>query len=334
MAALPSAEEERVLCTSLGRGQLAAHLAAASPKAKVTCNFFDLYLARQARGVSGDLDRLNITCQADFPDAEYDLATIPLSMSGDGELTRELLQQAHQRLAMGGRLFTATDNPCDTWLHEVLKEMFAKVKRAPQDNGVLYQATKTAPLKKVRDFRCEFAFRDRGRLIKAMTRPGVFSHRRVDPGARALMETMAIQPGQRVLDIGCGWGPLSLAAAACADSIHVYAVDSNPRSVQCTQRNAHLNGLSNITAVLDCNADCDAPGTYDVALANPPYYSHFKIAEIFQNGAVQALKPGGVLYVVTKQPVWHLETMTARFENVISVKQRDYTIVSGAKFRL
>lgn len=334
MAALPSVEEERILCTSLGRGQLAAHFAAASDQASVTCNFLDLYLARQAGEVSRELPNLNVTCQADFPQEEYDLAALPLSMSGDGELTRELLQQAQQRLAIGGRLFAATDNPRDTWLHAELRSLFAKVTRAPQDDGVLYWAIKTASLKKVRDFDCEFAFRDRGRLLKAFTRPGVFSHRRVDAGARALMETMAIQPGQRVLDIGCGWGALSVAAAACADSVDVYAVDSNPRAVHCTQRNVQLNALSNITVAPNCDAACDEPGTYDVALANPPYYSHFRIAEIFQQGAARALRPGGKLYVVTRQPEWHLQTMPNHFADVAVQQRRGYAVISGTQVRL
>ena len=77
--------------------------------------------------------------------------------------------------------------------------------RIPQEEGVVYSGIKTAPLKKTRDFGCEFAFRQNGRLLRAYTRPGVFSHRRVDAGARALMETMEIEPGQRVFDIGCGW---------------------------------------------------------------------------------------------------------------------------------
>lgn len=332
-ASLPK-DSTRILCTSLGYGQLALHLAEVSPGARVCCNFLDLYAAHQTHGLTQQLPNLQIACAADFPDEEFDLAALPLSMSGDGELTRELLQQAHQRLAVGGQLLAATDNPHDSWLHDELRGLFVKVTRTPQDGGVLYSAIKTVALKKVRDFGCEVVFRSRGRLLKGFTRPGVFSHRRVDAGARALMETMDIQPGQRVFDIGCGWGALSLAAAACADSVGVFAVDSNPRAIQCTQRNAALNGLTNITAVLKCDGECDVQGMYDVSLANPPYYSHFKIAEIFQQGAAQALRAGGKLYVVTKQPQWHLETMPAHFADVTLVERRGYAVVRGTRFRL
>ena len=51
--------------------------------------------------------------------------------------------------------------------------------------GAVYVATKTEPLKKIKNFECEFAFRDRGRLIRAVSRPGVFSHRSIDAGCEA-----------------------------------------------------------------------------------------------------------------------------------------------------
>ena len=82
--------------------------------------------------------------------------------------------------------------------------------------GALYLATKTRPLAKLKNFTCEFVFRDRQRLIRAVSRPGVFAHRRVDPGARALMEVMEIEPGARVLDMGCGSGTVALAAVVRA----------------------------------------------------------------------------------------------------------------------
>lgn len=329
--ALPQIATQRVLCTSLGRGQLAAHLAVSSPGSSVVCSFLDLFLATQAQEATPNLSGLRIACEADLPEGEYDLAAVPVSMAGDAEITRELLQQAHHRLVIGGRLLAATDNPRDTWLHDELRSLFSKVTRMSQTDGVVYSANKLAPLKKLKDFACRFAFRDRGRLLQAFSRPGVFSHRHVDAGARALVETMEIGPEQRVFDIGCGWGAASLAAAASSDRNYVCAVDSNPRAVECTRRSAALNQLANITAALDCNADCDSPGTYDVALANPPYYSNFKIAEIFLSGAERALRSGGVVYVVTKLPEWYLETLPKRFAEVTLSKRRGYAVLRAIR---
>ncbi len=182
-----------------------------------------------------------------FPPQSVDLAALPLSAQGDAELTRELLQEAHQRLKTGGVLMASTDNPHDRWLHEEMRTLFATVTRRESPQGTLYLARRDRPLKRLRNFRCEFVFRDRERLIHAVSRPGVFSHREVDPGARQLMAAMEIAAGDRVLDMGCGSGTVSLAAAFRAEGVTVVAVDSHARAVECTALGASRNGLGNIT---------------------------------------------------------------------------------------
>lgn len=333
IAALEEVDESaarRVLCTSLGRGQLATAAALRFPGARVVCHFLDVYLAAQARAYqSPSPENLSMICQADFPPDEIDLAMLPLTAAGQAELTREWLQQAHQVLALGGRLLAATDNPRDTWLGQQLRKLCDRVLRRADDRAALYLAVKTRPLKKVKDFSCQFAFRDRGRLIRAVSRPGVFAHRRVDPGARALLEVMEVAQGDRVFDMGCGSGAAAMAAAMRADGVTVYAVDSNPRAVQCTLQGAALNERENVTARLDAEGTCDLPGSCDLFLANPPYYSNYRIAEIFLDAGRRALRPGGTILVVAKRPDWYLEAMPARFERVAVVPVRDYLVLSA-----
>jgi 16S rRNA G1207 methylase RsmC len=101
-------------------------------------------------------------------------------------LTRDNIQAGHERLRPSGKMYAATDNPHDIWLSEQLHKVFRKLERHASTEGVLYVGTKTEPLKKVRNFSCEFAYRDCGRLIRAYSRPGVFSHRHIDPGGAAV----------------------------------------------------------------------------------------------------------------------------------------------------
>ena len=322
----------RVLCTSLGRGQAAASAALRFPQAQVVCHFLDVYLAAQARAYqSSGPPNLSIICQADFPSDEIDLALLPLTAAGQAELTREWLQQAHQLLALGGRLLAATDNPRDTWLGGQLQKLCDRVARRADDRAALYLAVKTRPLKKAKDFSCEFVFRDRERLVRAVSRPGVFAHRRVDPGTRALLEVMDVAPGDRVFDMGCGSGVAALAAAMRADGVTVYAVDSNPRAVQCVLQGAALNGREKIAARLDADGTCDLPGSYDLFLANPPYYSNYRIAEIFLDAGRRALRRGGTIVVVAKRPDWYLAAMPARFERVAATPVRDYVVISAVQ---
>jgi 16S rRNA (guanine1207-N2)-methyltransferase len=211
-----------------------------------------------------------------------------------------------------------------------MRNLFDKVTRRPTDTGVLYLATKTAPLKKLKNFDGEFAFRDEGRLIKAVSRPGVFSHRSLDAGARALINTMTVRDGDRVLDLGCGSGAVALAAATRANGVSVVAIDSHARAVECTARGAKLNGLENVTAILNASGDAPEPATFDLVLGNPPYYSDHRISEIFLQGARRALKPGGTVLMVAKSYAWFETRMAELFEVVQLHPNKQYTVVAAS----
>ena len=118
-----------------------------------------------------------------------------------------------------------------------------------------------------------------------------------------------------------------------SEKVTVMALDSNPRAIQCTQHNAELNGLPNITAILDCEGASASTGDFDLVLANPPYFSDFAIAELFLDTAFRALKPGGLVHVVTKTPKWFLERMPLWFIHLQETEARDYRLVSGRKPR-
>jgi 16S rRNA (guanine1207-N2)-methyltransferase len=323
---------QRVLCTSSGLAQFAGLAASALSGAVVNCTYIDLYRANLATDYwrVGPAN-LQIECACNLADVEADAVAYPFSASGEAELTRDLLQSGHERLAQGGKLFASTDNTQDKWLEGALHKLFRKVERRANASGVLYVATKTEPLKKRKNFACEFAFRDRGRLINVYSRPGVFSHRHIDPGARRLIDWMQIDSGARVLDIGCGAGTVALAAACRADGVTVHAVDSNARAVECTRRGAELNGFTNLTVELNADGSYQGAGQFDLALANPPYYSNFRIARHFLTAARQSLKPGGRMLLVTKEPQWYREHMPQWFDEVLLTECKGYYLVQAVR---
>ncbi|RLS55013.1 MAG: methyltransferase domain-containing protein [Planctomycetota bacterium] len=258
-------EVESALCSSLGRGQLAAHLATLDPQSKVSCYFLDQFLANDTITYhEGKVPNLRIVCDVDLPPEPVEFAALPVSIRGEAELNRDFLQQMHARLVPGGMLLAAVDNREDTWLCHELEKIFRSIARMPKKRGVVYRCVKEGELKRPRDLRCEFAFRDEGRLIHAVSRPGVFSHRSIDLGARAILETMSVHPGEKILDMGCGAGVIALAAAQRAEGVRAVGLDSNARAVQCLIEGAALNNSSNVTAVLNATGDVPDPGTFDL----------------------------------------------------------------------
>jgi 16S rRNA (guanine1207-N2)-methyltransferase len=71
-----------------------------------------------------------------------------------------------------------------------------------------------------------------------------------------------------ILDLGCGYGPITIAIAAARRRSHVWAVDVNNRAIELTRHNAMLNGLGNVTA---CRPE-EVPDEvgFDTIYSNPP----------------------------------------------------------------
>jgi 16S rRNA (guanine1207-N2)-methyltransferase len=326
----------RIVCTTAGRAQAALALAAERPDAVVTAWFLDLYRKDLAVAAWGEAPaNLSAACVSDMPAGPCDLAVVPLAKDGEAELSRDILQAAMLNLAIGGHLVAAIDNPRDNWLREQLAETGETVRvrlaGPPHEETTCYIVEKTREPAKIRDFSCEFVFRDRERLLKACSRPGVFAHRRIDPGARHLLNAVDVAPDTRVVDIGCGSGCVAIGIAARDPSVHVHAFDSSARAVDCTQRGGSLNGLENISVALEAYGDVPEPGSFDLALANPPYYADFRIAAVFVDAAWRALAPGGTLLVVTKQPTWYVEHLPGAWRNVAQEIVKTYHVIEAVR---
>jgi 16S rRNA G1207 methylase RsmC len=327
VAALPATES--ALVVSPGRAQTADRLLSQFGFAKVSAWFLDLHAAGAANQCC--IDGVEVQCGSDLEEAELDLVAIPVLRRGEAELTRELIQQAQEHLRLGGYLAVSVDNPKDQWLHDQMREQFDKVTCERTAKGSVYWARKSGQLKKKRDFSCQFVFRDEDqRFIQVVSRPGVFSHRRLDPGARQLINSAEIGPEDQVLEMGCGAGAVSL-AAAFQTSGNVYAVDSNARAVQCTERGAQLNQLANLQCILNADGQLELPTAIDLALANPPYFGNDRISQHFVDTCVAALRPGGALLVVTKQPSWYEEYFEPLLEDVLVFEASKYFIACGRK---
>jgi 16S rRNA (guanine1207-N2)-methyltransferase len=326
-------DAKQVLCTSLGRAQGAWQIAQARPQAAVTCWFLDQYrmkLAHREVSNQGNQANLQLVCQADFPETTFDLAVLPFSTQGEAELTRDLLQAAYQQLAIGGHLITSVNNAADRWLYAQLKLFTNKIEVLRHEAATVYHLTKTAPLKRVRSLGCLFKFRDGENLVQAYSRPGVFSHRHIDPGARQLLGMATLGTQMKVLDIGCGCGTVGLALAQREPSVQIHAVDSNARAVACTLQGSLLNGSSaQVTAELNCDGISSGQASFDLVVANPPYYADFRIADHFVQTAEIALKPGGQLLLVTKAPDWYEERLAGTWRHVKVTPSKQYFVVQA-----
>ena len=181
-----------IVVLSNGRAQSAAMLASERPKANVTAWYLDGYrcdLAQQYH--SATPENLNFVCDSDWALSEsspqVDLVCLAMQKGGEAELNRDILQTAYHNLVEGGALVTAINNPKDKWLIGQMQGFDKSVKVRKFKNSIVYYIIKKKPLKKLKDFSAQIAFRDEGNLIQIVTRPGVFAHRQFDNGARQIL---------------------------------------------------------------------------------------------------------------------------------------------------
>ncbi|MGO2095623.1 MAG: class I SAM-dependent methyltransferase [Candidatus Microbacterium stercoravium] len=108
-----------------------------------------------------------------------------------------------------------------------------------------------------------------GREITATTASGVFSPDRLDKGTEVLLANSPdAPPGGDFLDIGCGWGAISLSLALQSPHARVWALDVNERALDLVRRTAASLGLDNIRAV---TADEIPPDVrFRTIRSNPP----------------------------------------------------------------
>jgi 16S rRNA (guanine1207-N2)-methyltransferase len=141
----------------------------------------------------------------------------------------------------------------------------------------------------------------RGRAYTFTTDAGVFSREGVDFGSRLLIETMELAPNAEVLDVGCGYGPIGLAAAHAAPEGHVVMIDINERAVELARRNAEKNGIRNVTVLQSDLFEQVKGRRFDAVLTNPPIRAGKETVHRIFAEACEALKPGGSLWVVIQK---------------------------------
>lgn len=141
----------------------------------------------------------------------------------------------------------------------------------------------------------------RGQKLKFITDAGVFSKSGVDYGSRVLIEMMEIPADAKVLDVGCGYGPIGLTAATLAKQGHVTMLDVNERAVALAQENAALNKISNVSIVQSDLFEKVQGERFDVILTNPPIRAGKETVHRIFTEAFAHLEQSGALWVVIQK---------------------------------
>jgi len=122
--------------------------------------------------------------------------------------------------------------------------------------------------------------------VDLRTDRGVFSAEHVDPGTKVLLMTAPAPPATgELLDLGCGYGPITVAIALRSPGAHVWAVDVNERARALTGENARAAGAANVTVAGGGEVPADL--RFAAIYTNPP----IRVGKLGLHGLLDAWVP-------------------------------------------
>jgi 16S rRNA (guanine1207-N2)-methyltransferase len=159
----------------------------------------------------------------------------------------------------------------------------------------------------------------------------LFSPGQLDKGTLAMLKHAAFTPSDKVLDLGCGYGAVGIAAAKAVSPANVVMCDIDPLAVRYARENAELNDVAGIKIIAsDGFIGLDDTG-FTVILSNPPYHTDFSVAKNFIEKGFNRLTVGGRFLMVTKRRDWYKNKITAIFGGVRLFVEEDYFVFVAEK---
>ena len=135
--------------------------------------------------------------------------------------------------------------------------------------------------------------------LKFITDAGVFAKGGVDGATRILLESLPeIKSGARVLDLGCGYGPVGVALSKVCGA-DVVMSDVNERALGLARRNLELNGAS--ASVIKSDGFENITGLFDCIILNPPVHAGKPVIYKLYQGARDYINHGGGFYTVIRK---------------------------------
>ena len=146
-----------------------------------------------------------------------------------------------------------------------------------------------------RSFRAVFA----GRVLAFDTDAGVFSKQHVDPGSELLCKSLPASLSGSVLDMGCGWGAMTIMTLAKCPNVEVTMADVNERALGLAVSNVEKNHMQ-ARAVLSDGFE-KIEGKFDAVITNPPIRAGKSVIYKMFEDAKAHLNEGGSLFLVIRK---------------------------------
>jgi 16S rRNA (guanine1207-N2)-methyltransferase len=166
--------------------------------------------------------------------------------------------------------------------------------------------------------------------LKFRTSRQLFSSQDIDAGTKFLLRTImeaAYPPFQRILDAGCGYGPLGLTLKSLYPDSLVHLFDRDALAVAYSQQNATLNGLSGVEIYGSLGYDDVKQNDFDFIIANIPDHAGETVITYLLQEARYYLAPGGIVAIVVVTPLEEMvDKILANTEIILKRSQSRHVV--------
>jgi 16S rRNA (guanine1207-N2)-methyltransferase len=247
-----------------------------------------------------------------YPDGYFNIIALNPPVEDGTETIFEMIDRARPKLRNGGSfyLIAMVRKGAKSYMRR-LSETIGPSKVIKKSGGYWLMRAERSPVRApspvdLSVYEHTVETRLRNRKYTFCTHAGIFSRKEMDDGTRLLIESVEILPMNSVIDVGCGYGPIGIAAAHLASVGRVVMVDTNARAVECASRNieahhlhhARKNGKPRVEALVSDRFDAVKGERFDRVISNPPFHSGVDVLYPLVDQAYAHLRFHGRMYLV------------------------------------
>lgn len=152
-------------------------------------------------------------------------------------------------------------------------------------------------------------YRANGINFNFVTDTNVFSRNDVDKGTELLIDAViedikarGAKKGERLLDLGCGYGVVGVVMKSVFMSFEVTSVDVNARAVELAKENASKNNVKLARCTQsDVLSALSSEDIFDIVMTNPPVRAGKQTVFSFYEQAYEHMAPGAAIYSVLQR---------------------------------
>jgi 16S rRNA (guanine1207-N2)-methyltransferase len=150
-------------------------------------------------------------------------------------------------------------------------------------------------------FKKTITMRMQGHALELDVAHDLFSGHDIDTGSRLLLRSIAASEHEdraRVIDLGCGYGPLGLGLRLLAPRRSVEMVDRDALAITYSKRNAERNGMSDVDVYASLGWSDVRADDYDLGVCNVPAKAGEGAIRHFLLDARAYLAPSALMAIV------------------------------------